>query len=52
MSEDVARQTEIEVMPYHDGHDFVVTNGLTVGDIIIAEGAGLLRDGMKVKVKK
>lgn len=48
----VARQTEIEVIPYHDGQRFVVTNGLAVGDIIIAEGAGLLRDGMQVKAKK
>ena len=48
----VACQTEIEVMPYHDGQNYVVTSGLTVGDTIIAEGAGLLRDGMQVKVKK
>lgn len=46
------KQTTIDVMPYHDGHNFVVTSGLKVGDVIIAEGAGLLKDAIKVKVKK
>ena len=48
----VAKSTEIEVMSYNDGQNYVVTKGLTVGDVIISEGAGLLRDGVKVKVKK
>ena len=52
VEEGVTRQTEIKVMPYHDGQNFVVTGGLAVGDIIIAEGAGLLRDGMQVKIKE
>lgn len=47
----LARQTAIEIMPYHDGHNFVVTGGLKVGDVIIAEGAGLLKEGSRVKVK-
>ncbi len=47
----VAKSTEIEVMPYNDGQNYVVTKGLATGDVIISEGAGLLRDGMKVKVK-
>jgi membrane fusion protein (multidrug efflux system) len=52
VEEGVTRQTEIKVLPYHDGQNFVVTGGLAVGDIIIAEGAGLLRDGMQVKIKE
>ena len=48
----VAKAVMVDVMPYNDGHSYVVTNGLKTGDVIIAEGAGLLTDGMKVKVKK
>ena len=48
----LTKQTEIKVMPYHDGHNFVVTSGLVIGDIIIAEGAGLLKDGTKVNIKR
>ena len=44
--------TEVKVVPYNDGQNFVVTEGLTPGDIIIAEGAGLLSDGMEVVVSK
>lgn len=47
----VARSAEIEVMPYNDGQNYVVTKGLAVGDVIISEGVGLLREGMKVKLK-
>ena len=47
----ITKQTAIDVMPYHDGRNFVVTSGLKVGDVIIAEGAGLLKDEMKIKVK-
>ena len=47
----MTKQTVVEVMPYNDGQHFVVTSGLKVGDVIIAEGAGLLKDGTRVKVK-
>lgn len=46
------KQTAIDVMPYNDGHNFVVTSGLKVGDVIVAEGAGLLKDGTEIKVKR
>ena len=45
----VAHSTEIKVFPYNDGKSDAVTSGLKTGDIIIAEGAGLMKDGMKVK---
>ena len=48
----MTKQTVVEVMPYNDGQHFVVTSGLKVGDVILAEGAGLLKDGTEVKVKK
>lgn len=48
----LTKQTAIEIMPYHDGHNFLVTGGLKVGDVIIAEGAGLLKEGIEVRIKK
>jgi len=39
----------IKVMDFNDGTHYVVTSGLQSGDVIIAEGAGLLKDGIKVK---
>ncbi len=43
-----AVETEVTVMPYDDGQTFVVTGGLEPGDVIIAEGAGFVTDGMEV----
>lgn len=47
----VAKACEIKVFPYDNGKDYVVTEGLKAGDVIIAEGAGMVKDGMQVKVK-
>ena len=47
----VAKACEIKVFRYDDGKDYVVTEGLKPGDVIIAEGAGMVKDGMRVKVK-
>ena len=47
----VTRSTEIKVFPYNDGETYAVTDGLKPGDVIIAEGAGLLKEGMKVNVR-
>lgn len=41
----------IEVFRLNDGTEYVVESGLEVGDIIIAEGAGLLRDGIAVDIE-
>ena len=48
----VAKACEIKVFRYDDGKDYVVTEGLKPGDVIIAEGAGMVKDGMRIKVKK
>lgn len=40
----------IEVFRLNNGTEYVVESGLEVGDIIIAEGAGLLRDGIAVDI--
>lgn len=41
----------IEVFRLNNGTEYVVESGLEVGDIIIAEGAGLLRDGIAVNIE-
>ena len=48
----VTKACEIEVFRYDNGKDYIVTKGLEAGDVIIAEGAGMLKDGMRIKVKK
>lgn len=47
----VTKAVPVMIMPYNDGQSYVVTDGLKTGDVIIAEGAGLLKDGTKVRVK-
>ena len=42
-------QTEIKVAPLDDGTSYIVEEGLSEGDVIIAEGAGLLKEGVEVK---
>jgi len=41
-------QTEIKVAPLDDGKNYIVESGLGQGDIIIAEGAGLLKEGLSI----
>lgn len=41
----------IKVHKYNDGSTYIVTSGLSEGDMIIAEGAGLMREGTQVIVK-
>ena len=48
----VTKACEIKVFPYDNGQDYVVTEGLKAGDVIIAEGAGMVKDGMRVKAKE
>ncbi len=45
------QSTEIKILPFHDGKTYVVESGLEVGDIIIAEGAAFLRNGIPVAMK-
>lgn len=41
------KSAAIKVFPISDGKEYIVESGLKTGDVIIAEGAGLLRDGIK-----
>lgn len=43
------KSSEITVLGMNDGQNYVVLSGLKVGDVIVAEGAGLLHDGIFVK---
>lgn len=43
-----ATSTLITVEPINNGTEYLVTDGLKAGDIIIAEGAGLVREGAAV----
>lgn len=43
-----ATSTEIKILPDNDGKQYVVTEGLSEGDVIISEGAGLIKEGTVV----
>ena len=47
-----AQSAPIEVTPLNDKKLYIVRNGLNVGDTIVAEGVGLLKDGMPVAIKQ
>ena len=46
-----AESTEIRVSPNNNGTEYIVENGLSTGDIIVSEGAGLLKEGTEIKMK-
>ena len=47
-----ASSTIITVLPITDGKNYVVTNGLEVGDIIVAKGAGYVKEGQEIQTKQ
>ncbi|HIW52928.1 MAG TPA: efflux RND transporter periplasmic adaptor subunit [Candidatus Alistipes excrementipullorum] len=47
-----AQSAQIQVYKYNDGNNYIVESGLKVGDTIIAEGAGLVREGTVVKTSE
>jgi len=44
-----ASSSMIEVLDQNDGRSYIVLSGLNAGDVIVAEGVGLLREGTPVK---
>ena len=46
-----ASSTEIHVAPQNNGIEYIVSDGLELGDIIVAEGAGLIKEGTPIKSK-
>ena len=49
--DDRAVSTEIKVLPESNGREYVVTGGLQVGDTIVSEGAGLIKEGTVINAK-
>ena len=47
-----AVSTNITVAQENNGQEYIVTGGLEVGDVIIAEGAGLVREGTPVATQQ
>ena len=45
------KSTAITVFPQNNGKEYIVEEGLNADDTIIAEGAGLLKDGIEVNVE-
>ncbi len=45
----VAEGTNITIAPYNTGKEFIVLSGLKAGDEIIADGAGMVKEGALVK---
>ena len=47
-----AQSVPVSVTRVNGGREYIVDNGLQAGDVIVAEGVGLLREGTPVKVKQ
>jgi len=47
-----ASSTEVKVFHLNNGTEYVVESGLEEGDVIVAEGAGLLKEGTEIKTAK
>ena len=45
------QSTPISIYKYNDGQTYIVLSGLKTGDVIIAEGAGLMREGTVVNTQ-
>ena len=46
-----ASATEIHISPQNNGVGYIVEDGLEVGDVIVAEGAGLIKEGTTIRSK-
>ena len=47
-----ATSAPVSVTRVNGGQEYIVDEGLSEGDIIVAEGVGLLREGTPIKVKQ
>ena len=43
------KATPVTLFPQNNGREYIVEQGISEGDTIIAEGAGLLKDGIEIK---
>ena len=46
-----AQSALVQVTRVNGGREFIVDEGLSPGDVIVAEGVGLLREGTPIKAK-
>ena len=46
-----ATSSQVTVFPVNDGKEYIVESGLKTGDVIVAEGAGLLQEGTLINEK-
>ncbi len=46
-----ATSAEVTVFPIDDGREYIVESGLQAGDVIVAEGAGLLQEGTLINAE-
>ncbi len=46
-----AQSAQISVAPSNNGIDYIVLSGLAAGDVIVADGVGLVREGMEINTK-
>ena len=46
-----AQSAPVEVTRVNGGKEYIVDKGLNVGDVIVAEGVGLLREGTPIQAK-
>ena len=47
-----AKSAAIEVEKINDGKEYIVRSGLKVGDLIVGEGAAMLREGTPIAPKQ
>lgn len=47
-----AKSARIEVRSTDDAREYLVESGLSVGDVIVAEGVGMLRDGTPIVIEE
>lgn len=47
-----AQSAQVSVTRVNGGQEYIVNEGLMAGDVIVAEGVGLLREGTPVQVKQ
>ena len=48
----VAQSARVEVRSTDDAREYVVNSGLSVGDVIVMEGVGMLRNGTPITIKE
>ena len=50
--DNIAHEQLVTTEPLSSGKEYAIKSGLKVGDVIVKEGAGMLRDGQNVKPNK